>query len=77
MTPRSLNERLASRSEKLRLNDGFVRETFKLPVEDARRRARAYLREFPAEAYMTMIEHCRPVADDRIEFAMRTLPIAD
>ena len=77
MTPRSLNERLASRSEKLRLNDGFVRETFNLPVEDARRRARADLKEFPAEAYMTMIERYRPTADGRIEFTMRRLPTAD
>lgn len=77
MRPRSLSDRLGSRSEKLRLNDGFVRETFKLPVEDARRRARAYLAEFPVEAYMTMIERFRPTADGGIEFTMRRLPTAD
>jgi hypothetical protein len=77
MKPWSLSERLVSRRETLRLNDGFVRETFTLPVDAARQRARAYLAEFPAEAYMTMIERYRPVDDGRIEFTIRRPPTAD
>jgi hypothetical protein len=64
----ALSERLRSRREKLRLNSGSVPETFTRPRLAARQRARAYFADFPAEAYMTMIEHYRPVADDRIEF---------
>ena len=60
-----------------RPRDGFRRETFALPREAAREKARELFRRFPKAAYMTEIESWRVLADDRIEFTMRRLPSAD
>jgi hypothetical protein len=57
--------------------DGFRRETFALPREDARAKAREFFRRFPKAAYQTEIEAWRVLPDDRIEFTMRRLPSAD
>jgi len=57
--------------------DGFRRETFALPVADARAKAREIFRRFPKAAYMTEIEAWRELPDGRIEFVMRRLPTAD
>jgi hypothetical protein len=55
----------------------FRRETFSLPREEAREKARAMFRRFPKAAYMTEIESWRVLPGDRIEFTMRRLPSAD
>jgi hypothetical protein len=55
----------------------FRRETFALPREAAREKAREFFRRFPKAAYMTEIESWRELPDDRIEFTMRRLPSAD
>ncbi len=34
---------------------GFLRATFTLPVEEARARAREFLRKYPAGGYMTIV----------------------
>jgi hypothetical protein len=57
--------------------DAFRRETFALPREEARDKAREMFRRFPKPAYMTEIESWRELPDGRIEFTMRRLPTAD
>jgi len=57
--------------------EGFRRETFALPREAARAKARDMFRRFPKAAYMTEIESWRELPDGRIEFTMRRLPSAD
>jgi hypothetical protein len=60
-----------------RPRDAFRRETFALPREAAREKAREMFQRFPKAAYMTEIESWRVLPDDRIEFTMRRLPSAD
>ena len=60
-----------------RPRDAFRRETFALPREAAREKAREMFRRFPKAAYMTEIESWRELPGDRIEFTMRRLPSAD
>lgn len=57
--------------------DSFRRETFALPRQAAREKARELFRRFPKPAYQTEIESWRELPDDRIEFTMRRLPTAD
>jgi hypothetical protein len=57
--------------------DGFIRETFSLPREDARARARASLKSYPKAAYMSEVERWRELPDGAIEFTMRRLRTAD
>ena len=57
--------------------DGFRRETFALPREQARAKAREVFRRFPKPAYLTEVESWRELPDGRIEFTMRRLPTAD
>lgn len=57
--------------------DGFVRQTFSLPREQARKEARAWLDRYPAAAYLSSVESWRELPGDTIEFTMRRLPTAD
>ena len=57
--------------------DSYRRETFALPRQAAREKAREFFRRFPKAAYMTEIESWRVLPGDRIEFTMRRLPSAD
>jgi len=57
--------------------DGFRRETFALPREAAREKAREMFRRFPKAAYMTEIESWRVLPGDRIEFTVRRLASSD
>jgi hypothetical protein len=78
--PRDLASRMASRrqrGESRRGDDGFLRETFTLPREAARTRARDFLKRYPKEAYMSSVEHWRELPDGAIEFTMRRLASAD
>jgi hypothetical protein len=74
--PRDLAERMARR-RKSSAADGFLRETFSLPRQEAREKARAFLKSYPKEAYMTEVEHWRELPGDTIEFTIRRLPSAD
>jgi len=76
-SPRELSDRMAQQRVRRRLDDGFVREHFVEPREQARRTARAFLERFPKQAYMSGVEHWRELADGRIEFTMRRLASAD
>ena len=57
--------------------DMWRRETFTLPREEAREKAREFFTRFPKAAYMTEVETWRELADGQIEFTMRRLPSAD
>jgi hypothetical protein len=52
-------------------------ETFTLPIEIARVKAREILDELPQGGYMTIVECWRQLADGQIEFTMRRLRTAD
>jgi hypothetical protein len=76
--PQDLARRLAQSSARRKLaRDSFRRETFALPREAARAKAREMFRRFPKAAYMTEIESWRELPDGGIEFTMRRLPTAD
>ena len=70
---RNTARRLADRKGR----DAFRRETFALPREAAREKAREMFKRFPKAAYQTEIESWRVLPDDRIEFTVRRLPSAD
>ena len=79
--PIDLAERVANRrsrrSQAAAAEDAWRRETFCLPRDEARTKAREWFKRFPKAAYMTEIESWREVAEDRIEFVIRRLPSAD
>ncbi|HEY3623310.1 MAG TPA: hypothetical protein VGL12_13160 [Roseiarcus sp.] len=79
--PIDLAARVASRrsrrSRAAATEDAWRRETFCLPRDEARAKAREWFERFPKAAYMTEIESWREVAGDRIEFVIRRLPSAD
>ena len=78
MKSRALATRSRELKDRRRLDpDGFLRKTFTLPVDDARAKAREFLREFPSAGYMTIVERWRQLPDGQIEFTMRRLPMAD
>jgi hypothetical protein len=52
-------------------------EIFTLPIDAARLKAREILNRFPQRGYMTIVENWRQLADGRIEFTIRHLPVAD
>lgn len=60
-----------------RTSDSWKRETFVLPREAARIKAREILDRFPRAAYLTEVEFWRELEDGRIEFTMRRLPTSD
>jgi hypothetical protein len=72
--PRDLADRLARRES---APDGFVRETYALPREEARARARAFLKDYPKAAYMREVERWRELPAGGIDFTMRRLRTAD
>jgi len=76
-TPKDLAESLSRRRKAKAADDGYVRETFTLPREEARTRAREWLNEWPAAAYMSQVEWWRELPGDQIEFRMRRLRSAD
>ena len=74
LRPRDLASRMASRrTPKAGFEDGFLRETFTLPREKARDRARDFLNRYPKAAYMSW----RELPGGEIEFTMRRLASAD
>jgi hypothetical protein len=79
--PIDLASRVASRrntrSRSTAAQDAWRRETFCLPRNEARAKAREWFERFPKAAYMTEIESWRELADDRIQFVIRRLPSAD
>jgi len=72
--PRDLASRMAGRREP---GDGYLRETFTLPREQARAKARDFLNRYPKAAYMSAVESWRELPGGDIEFTMRRLGSAD
>ena len=72
--PRDLADRMAARRKP---DDGYLRETFTLPREGARTKARDFLTRYPKAAYMSSVESWRELPGGNIEFTMRRLPSAD
>jgi hypothetical protein len=68
--PSDLAERISNQRES-------TRETFRLPVEAARVKAREILDQFPQGGYTTIVEQWRQLPDGQIEFTMRRLLTAD
>lgn len=76
--PADLARRMAARrAQRKTRTDTFRRETFALPREAARAKAREFFARYPKAAYMTAVESWRELPDDCIEFTMRRLPSAD
>jgi hypothetical protein len=77
--PRDLADRMAARrpAARSKQHDGYLRETFTLPREKARAKARDYLARYPKAGYMSAVESWRELPGDNIEFTMRRLPSAD
>ena len=69
--------RRSRRSRAAAAEDAWRRETFCLPRDEARAKAREWFERFPKAAYMTEIESWRVLSGDRIEFVIRRLPSAD
>jgi len=76
-TPADVASRAARALRRRAETDAFRRETFALPREQAREKAREVFARYPKPAYMTEIESWRELPDGRIEFTMRRLPTAD
>ncbi|MGJ4942831.1 hypothetical protein [Bradyrhizobium sp. STM 3843] len=72
--PRDLASRMAARRKGA---DGYVRDTFTLPRDEARAKAREYLTRYPKAGYMSAVESWRELPDGAIEFTMRRLRSAD
>jgi hypothetical protein len=72
--PRDLADRMAGRG---RPDDGFLRETFTLPRDQARAKARDFLTRYPKAAYMSSVESWRELPGGDIQFTMRRLSSAD
>lgn len=66
-----------SRNRSTGLEDSFVRETFVLPRDAARTKAREWFERYPKAAYWTSVETWRILPSDEIEFTMRRLSSAD
>ena len=77
--PRDLAGRMRARKDSKTdaPTDSFRRETYTLPRQAARVKARDVLDRFPAAGYGTVVESWRLLDDGRIEFTMRRLPTAD
>ena len=71
--PRDIADRLAQKSR----DDGFLRETFTLPRDAARLKARDFLTRYPKAGYMSAVESWRELPGGDIEFTMRRLRSAD
>jgi hypothetical protein len=76
-SPKELADRMRARRRQARADDGFARETFTQPRDQARETARAFLGRWPAAAYMSVVESWRELPGGEIEFTMRRLRSAD
>jgi hypothetical protein len=53
------------------------RETFRLPIEAARRKARQVIDQVPQNGLTPTVENWRQLPDGQIEFAIRYFPTVD
>ena len=52
-------------------------QTFNLPIDAARRKAREILNQVPQGSYAPVVENWRQLANGQIEFTLRHLPTTD
>ena len=60
-----------------RNDDRLAHENFRLPLQEARTKARQVLNQGPVGGYTTIIENWRQLSDGQIEFTIRRLPAID
>ena len=53
------------------------REVFRLPLREARMKARQFIDEPPAGNHAIIVEYWRQLPDGQIEFSVRRMPVAD
>lgn len=70
-------EARASGGQKAATAGGFIRQTYTLDRENARKKAREWFDAWPKAAYWTTVESWRALDTGEIEFTMRRLPTAD
>ena len=70
--PHSIADRSRDLRDQSKINDDRLpHESFRLPVEEARAKARQFLNESPADGYTTIVENWCQLSDGRIEFSIR------
>ena len=72
-----LKERSLTEGKAVTGSDGWMRQSFTLPRNEARAKANEMLGRFPKAAYDTQIERWRVLPGDHIEFVIKRLPTAD
>jgi hypothetical protein len=60
-----------------RMSDVRQPEIFKLPIDEARQKAREILNQVPQGNYTPIVENWRQLPNGQIEFTMRHLRTAD
>jgi hypothetical protein len=73
----SLKERSLTEGKIVTGSDGWARQCFTLPRDEARAKASEMMGRFPKAAYDTQIERWRVLPGDHIEFVIKRLPTAD
>ncbi|WP_439923152.1 hypothetical protein [Nitrobacter sp. JJSN] len=66
-SPEDLADRMAARRRQVNADDGFAREIFTQPRDQAPETARAFLDRWPAAAYMSAVESWRELSGGEIE----------
>jgi hypothetical protein len=81
-TPADLARRFAARraegrAETLSRDDGWRRETYRLPRREASQTAREWFDRYPRSDFLTEVESWRVLEDGSVEFTMRRRPAGD
>ena len=61
----------------VRVSAAQRRETFRLPIDAARRKAREVIDQIPQNGLTSTVENWRQLPDSQIEFAIRYFSAAD
>jgi hypothetical protein len=72
--PRDLADRMAARRDQ---DERDLRDTYILPLADARLKAREIINRFPEGGYLTIVENWRQLSDGSIEFTICRLRTRD
>ena len=76
-TPHEVAIRSREALDRRKTARAFTRETFSLPRQEARAKARDILKRYPVAGYGTVIESWAVRPGDIIEFTIRRVPTAD
>ena len=61
----------------VRVSDAQYRDTFRLPIDAARRKAREVIGQNPRDGLTPTVENWRQLPDGELEFGIRYFPTAD